>query len=212
MLSTLVSVLLVSSIFGQVSISVVAQGTGGEGVDHGTFPGLNIQYLNEGKTYFDFSWIKGNESELLWDSISIDVGYTFVVGRSVVPPPSSIPLSLSSFVGLSKSFICSDYQKNNDGCKDDEFEEDWASFGFWFAHPSEDSWKYGLKAYVATKDGGVLERGDVDLEMSVMNTNVFNRKYSCRASYRFRRHGDSGGEGYLESLYPRFTLTFGKVF
>lgn len=181
-------------------------------MDSLTFPGLNFQYVKDDRPYFDFSWIKGSESKLLRDFSSIDVGYTFVIGRSVVPPPMSMPLSLSTFVGLNRSFVCPDLEENKDGCSEDDFEEDWASFGILFGNPSVNSWKYGLKVYVATEDDGVLERGDVDVEATLMNTNLFNRKYSLRASYRFRRQGDSEDEGYSESLYPRVMLMFGKVF
>ena len=206
------SVVGVGSVVGQTSLSLVGYGTGGDGVDSLTFPGLNVQYVKDDRPYFDFSWIKGSESKLLRDFSAIDVGYTFVIGRSIVPPPMTMPLSLTTFVGLNRSFVCPDLEENKDGCSDDDFEEDWASFGILFGNPSVNSWKYGLKVYVATEDGGVLERGDADVEATVMNTNLFNRKYSFRANYRFRRHGDSGGEGYLESLYPRITLMFGKVF
>lgn len=181
-------------------------------MDSLTFPGLNFQYVTDDRPYFDFSWIKGSESKLLRDFSSIDVGYTFVIGRSVVPPPMSMPLSLTTFVGLNRSFVCPDLEENKDGCSEDEFEEDWASFGILFGNPSVNSWKYGLKVYVATEDDGVLERGDVDVEATLMNTNIFNRKYSLRASYRFRRQGDREDEEYSESLYPRITLMFGKVF
>lgn len=208
----LVSVLFVASAVGQTSLSLVGYGTGGDGVDHGTFPGLNVQYVKDDRPYFDFSWIKGKEAKLLRDFISIDFGYTFVIGRSVVPPPISMPLSLSSFVGLNRSFVCPDTEEYRDGCGDEDLEEDWASFGILFGNPSVNSWKHGIKVYVATEDGGVLQRGDVDVEVSVMNTNLFNRRYSFRASYRFRRQEDSGDEDYLESLYPRITLMFGRVF
>lgn len=199
------SVLVVGSAVGQTALSLVGYGTGEDGVEHGTFPGLNVQYHKEFKPYFDFSWINGNESKLFWDYISIDVGYTFAVG-------DFSPLSITSFIGVAGSIVCPDFDENKKGCSDNGLEEDWTSIGFWFAHPVDHSWKTGLKAYFATSDGGVLQRGDVDVEIAIMHTNLFNKKYSFRASYRFRRHGNSGGEGYLESLYPRITLMFGKVF
>ena len=210
--STFVSVLLFGSAVGQTSLSLVAYGTGEDGVEHRTFPGLNFQYVKDDRPYFDFNWIKGSESKLFRDFISIDVGYTFVIGRSIVPPPISMPLSSTWFVGLNRSFVCPDTDENKCGYSEDDFEEEWVSFGTLFGNPSANSWKYRIKVYVAREDGGVLERGDVDVEATVMNTNLFNRKYSFRASYRIRRQGDSGDEGYSESLYPRITLMLGRVF